>query len=124
MNGNDVMTWVAAYERAWRHADLDALGTLFTHDATYSPAPYDETMRGLDAIRDFWLDDEDDTFTVDTSLVAADDRHAVVRLEVSYGDPIRQEYRDLWVLHFAPDGRVDAFEEWPFWPGKGAEPSR
>ena len=107
----------------WRHDDLDALGSLFTEDATYSPSPYEETMVGLDAIRAFWLDDDDDVFTVETSPVAVDDRHAVLRLEVRYGDPVHQEYRDLWVLHFAADGRVDAFEEWPFWPHKGRQPA-
>ena len=43
---------------------------------------------------------------------------AVVRLEVRYGEPQPQEYRDLWVLRFAPDGRVEHFEEWAYWPGK------
>ncbi len=48
-----------------------------------------------------------------------DDRKtAVVRVEVRYGDPVRQEYRDLWVLQFAPDGRVEDFEEWAYWPDK------
>ena len=41
----------------------------------------------------------------------------MVRLEVRYGKPVRQEYRDLWVLRFAADGRVEDFEEW-YWPGK------
>jgi hypothetical protein len=50
--------------------------------------------------------------------VAVEGRHAVVRLEVRYGDPAPQEYRDLWVLRFAPDGRVEEFEEWAYWPGK------
>jgi ketosteroid isomerase-like protein len=117
MNVNDVMTWVAGYERAWRHGDVEALDALFTEDATYSPAPYATTLVGIDAIRGFWLDDEDDVFTVDVAPVAVDDHDAVVRLEVRHGDPVRQEYRDLWVFHFTSDGRVDSFEEWPFWPG-------
>ena len=29
-----------------------------------------------------------------------------------------QEYRDLWVLRFAADGRVEHFEEWAYWPDK------
>ena len=29
-----------------------------------------------------------------------------------------QEYRDLWVLRFAPDGRVEDFEEGAYWPDK------
>jgi hypothetical protein len=40
----------------------------------------------------------------------------VVRIEVRYGRPVRQEYRDLWVLRLDDDGRCSWFEEWPFWP--------
>ena len=43
---------------------------------------------------------------------------AVVRAEVRYGDPVGQEYRDLWVIRFVGDGRCDWFEEWPYWPGR------
>ena len=49
--------------------------------------------------------------------VAVEGDVAVVRVEVRYGDPVRQEYRDLWVLRFAGDGRVEDFEEWAYWPG-------
>jgi hypothetical protein len=52
------------------------------------------------------------------SPVAVDGRAAVVRVEVHYGAPVRQEYRDLWVIRFDDDGRVDDFEEWAYWPGK------
>ncbi|WP_327035397.1 hypothetical protein [Micromonospora ureilytica] len=31
---------------------------------------------------------------------------------------VDQEYRDLWVMRFADDGRCRSFEEWPFWPGQ------
>ena len=27
----------------------------------------------------------------------------------------RQEYRDLWIIRLAGDGRCDWFEEWPYW---------
>ncbi|MGY1776855.1 hypothetical protein ACI8AV_13430 [Geodermatophilus sp. SYSU D00804] len=50
--------------------------------------------------------------------VAVEGRDAVVRLEVRYGAPAPQEYRDLWVLRFADDGRVEDFEEWAYWPGR------
>jgi len=29
-----------------------------------------------------------------------------------------QEYRDLWLLRFAADGRVEHFEEWVYWPDR------
>ena len=62
--------------------------------------------------------DEGETFTMTASPVAVEGADAVVRVEVIYGPPAHQEYRDLWVLHFAADGRVDDFEEWAYWPDK------
>jgi ketosteroid isomerase-like protein len=115
---DDVMRWVAGYERAWRDGDLNAVAELFTEDARYRPSPYEEAEVGHAAIRAFWLDDEGETFTVRAEPVAVEGHDAVVRLEVRYGDPVRQEYRDLWVLRFAGDGRVEDFEEWAYWPGK------
>jgi ketosteroid isomerase-like protein len=115
---HEVMRWVARYERAWRDGDLDAVAELFTEDARYRPSPYEEAEVGHAAIRAFWLDDEGQTFSVRAEPLAVESRVAVIRLEVRYGDPVRQEYRDLWVLRFAVDGRVEDFEEWAYWPGK------
>lgn len=50
-------------------------------------------------------------------MVAVDGDTGVARVVVRYGDPLRQEYTDLWVVRFASDGRAREFEEWPFWPG-------
>lgn len=118
MDRDGVTRWVAGYERAWRAGDLDAVAELFTEDARYRASPYEEPEVGHAAIRAFWLDDEGETFTVAAEPVAVEGRDAVVRLEVHYGQPVRQEYRDLWVLRFADDGRVEDFEEWAYWPGK------
>ena len=84
----------------------------------YRRSPYEQPEVGHAAIRVFWRDDEGQTFTVRAQPVAVDGRDAVVRLEVRYGDPVRQEYRDLWVLRFAADRRVEDFEEWAYWPGQ------
>jgi hypothetical protein len=117
MTRNEVMRWVAAYERAWRNADFDAVEALFTDDASYRPSPYEDAAVGHDAIKAIWIDDEE-VFSVQASPVAVEGRGAVVRLEVRYGEPVHQEYCDLWLLHFGSDGRVDDFEEWAYWPGK------
>ena len=114
-----VRQWVAAYEDAWRSGDDDAVERLFTPDARYARSPYDpEELHGHAAIRGFWLVDEGATFTVTAEPLAVEGDVAVVRLEVRYLEPEAQEYRDLWVLRFAPDGRVADFEEWAYWPGK------
>ena len=110
--------WVAAYERAWRTEGTEQLLALFTEDATYSMAPYEEPFRGLHAIAEMWEDERDghdEAFTMNSEVVACDGDTGVVRVEVRYESP-PQEYRDLWIARFAPDGRCSAFEEWPFWP--------
>jgi len=118
MDRDGVMRWVAGYELAWREGDLDAVTRLFTEDARYRASPYEESEVGHAAIQAFWLDDADKTFTMSAGPVAVEGRDAVVRVEVRYHEPISQEYRDLWVLRFAADGRVEDFEEWAYWPGK------
>ena len=122
MNRQDVDRWVRGYESAWRAPGTDPLEAIFTPDAEYLHSPYERPLVGLSAIGDDWeahRASPDEVFRFDWSIVAVEDRVAVVRAEVHYGDPVSQEYRDLWVLHFADDGRCRRFEEWPFWPTKG-----
>ena len=91
------MRWVAGYERAWRDGDLDAVEALFTTDAVYRRSPYMAPDVGIDAIKAFWLEDDDEVFAMQAEPVAVEGDVAVVRVEVRYGDPVRQEYRELWV---------------------------
>jgi ketosteroid isomerase-like protein len=106
-----VEAWVAAYERAWRTSGTDGLAALFTPDVTYSYDPYEAPVRGLDALRPWWEEGRDgpsEVFTMSSEPVAVDGDVAVVRVEVAYGEPVRQEYRDLWVLRFDAEGRCAA----------------
>lgn len=114
--GMDVMAWVGAYERAWRDRDTTALDSIFTEDALYMRSAYDEPgLRGLDEIRGFW--DDDVPFRMTAEPVAVEGDTAVVRVQVWYEGDQPHEYRDLWILRFAADGRVQHFEEWAHWPG-------
>ena len=126
MDRAGVAAWVADYERAWRTPGTEVLRELFSPEVTYSYEPYAEPVRGLDALGPWWeegRDGPDEVFTMTAEVVAVDDDVAVARIEVVYGEPSRQEYRDLWVMRFDDDGRCVAFEEWPFWPGHGRSPS-
>jgi ketosteroid isomerase-like protein len=114
--------WVSTYERLWRAAGTAGLDELFVEDATYQHSPYEHPFKGLAAIAEMWEAERggpDETFSMATSIVAKEGDIAVVRTEVFYGSPVEQEYRDLWIIRFAPDGRCRSFEEWPFWPDKG-----
>ena len=50
MDRTQLTDWLAGYERAWRSPGTDSLAELFTEDASYSTAPYEEPHRGLEAI--------------------------------------------------------------------------
>jgi ketosteroid isomerase-like protein len=116
-----VRRWLAAYEAAWRAPGTRGLAEVFTDDASYRQSPYQEPVVGLDAIRRMWDDERDgpdEIFTIAADILAVDGPTAVVRAEVRYGDPLRQEYRDLWIMQLGDDGRCNAFEEWPYWPGR------
>jgi ketosteroid isomerase-like protein len=127
MDREHVARWIAAYEAAWRAPGADALTGIFTPDSTYLQGPYEEPVVGLPAIARMWdreREGPDEVFQLASDIIAVDGDTAVVRVDVSYGDPVTQEYRDLWLVRFAADGRCAAFEEWPFWPGEpfGANP--
>ena len=113
--------WVSGYENAWRAPGTALLAGLFTEDAQYLVSPYAEPVAGLTAIGQMWEREREspgEVFTLSTDILAVDGPLAVVRAEVRYGDPVRQEYRDRWVLQLGEDGRCSWFEEWPFWPGR------
>ncbi|WP_326559002.1 YybH family protein [Micromonospora sp. NBC_01796] len=127
MDRERVTEWVAAYERAWRTPGTDPLATIFTADASYLQGPYRQPVLGLPAIARMWeaeREGPDEAFRMTSEVVAVDGDTAVVRAEVHYGEPTNQEFRDLWILRFADDGRCRAFEEWPFWPPNAGNTSQ
>jgi hypothetical protein len=116
-----VRDWLDGYERAWRSPGTVGLRELFTDDATYSTAPYRQSYEGLSAIAELWEAEREgpgEAFTMSSEIVAVDGDIAVVRVDVGYGGSPSREYRDLWLIEFAADGRCRAFEEWPFFPGQ------
>jgi ketosteroid isomerase-like protein len=114
-----VERWIAGYEAAWRSPGTDMLAGLFAADATYLHSPYTEPVVGLGRIGEMWEEDRqgpDEVFAMSTEIVALDGDVAVVRALVRYGEPVRQEYTDLWIVRFDSAGRCAWFEEWPYWP--------
>lgn len=54
MSTLDIGEWAERYARAWEEADDQAVGALFTEDATYQSDPFREPYRGREAIRAYW----------------------------------------------------------------------
>src|SRR5262245_15215236 len=115
MDNQGVAAWIATYERAWRSPGTDLLAELFTEDATYLQGPYDLPLAGLPEIVEMWDEERsgpDEQFEMTSEIIAVDGDTAVARVEVTYGEPDREEFRDLWIIRFAEDGRCQSFEEW------------
>ena len=111
--------WIEAYERAWRSPGVEGISEIFSPEAVYSPGPFEEPVAGLGAIGVFWERERrsaEEEFSLDAELIAVEGDTAVAQVEVAYGDPRPQLYRDLWVMRFDEGGRCRSFEEWPFWP--------
>ena len=54
MNPEALPEWLESYRRAWEGRDAEAVGKLFTEDATYQETPFTQPMHGREAIREYW----------------------------------------------------------------------
>jgi hypothetical protein len=134
MEHADVDRWLAAYVEAWRTYDRDQIAALFSADATYRYHPYDEWIRGREAIVGSWLGedgsepDQPGTWAADYRAIAVDRDTAVAVGATSYsaepGGPVERVYDNCFVLRFDAEGRCREYTEWyverP--PGGGAVP--
>jgi uncharacterized protein (TIGR02246 family) len=131
MDRTQLGEWMQRYERAWRTPGTDILAELFTEDAAYSTAPYENPHSGLPAIAEMWEAERsspDEEFEMASEVVAVEGDAGVARVTVHYGPARdeetgrqrahrrRREYRDVWIVRLDEAGLCFHFEEWPFWP--------
>ena len=83
-------------------------------------SPYTDPDVGIEAIKAFWLEDDDEVFAHASRARRCRRRHGGVAPGGPLRRPVHQEYRDLWVMRFAEAMGVAGreLEEWPFWPGQ------
>jgi SnoaL-like domain len=109
---DQVQTWLDAYVAAWRGYDHAAIGALFSDDATYAYHPYDEPLRGREAIVASWLEERDAPGSWEAAyapLIIDDDR-AIATGETRYTNG--RTFSNLFVMRFDGDGRCGEFVEW------------
>jgi ketosteroid isomerase-like protein len=112
MTREQVQAWLDAYVSAWRTYDTDAIADLFSADAEYRYHPYDEPLRGPDAIAADWQGDRDEPGSWEARyepLLVEGDR-AVATGETRYEGG--QAFSNLFVLAFDEGGRCREFTEW------------
>jgi len=110
MTPERVQAWLDAYVAAWR--SYDGIGVLFSADAEYRYHPYDEPLRGRDAIAADWLREREDPSTWEARYEAllVDGERAVATGETRYAEG--RTFSNLFVLAFDGDGRCREFTEW------------
>jgi hypothetical protein len=108
-----VQRWLDAYVAAWRSYDEAAIRELFAADASYAYHPYDEPLRGTDAILASWLSERDEPGTWEAAYAPAliDGERAIATGETRYLDAERV-FSNLFELAFDAEARCTRFVEW------------
>ena len=113
-----VTVWLDAYVRAWKSYDPQAIGALFSEDATYFYNPYSTPLHGRAAIVAAWVQEPDPPGTYDAHyepLIIEGDR-AVTNGKSRYfaadGHTLTAEWDNIFILRFDNDGRCQEYREW------------
>jgi hypothetical protein len=125
MERADVQSWLDRYVEAWETYDPSLIGELFSETAEYRYHPWDEPIRGREAIVQAWVApegsasgrDEPGTYQGRYRPWAIDGERAVAVGESLYWtDARRAELKDafenVYLLEFDADGRCRSFTEW------------
>lgn len=126
MERADVDRWLADYVEAWTTYDADQIGALFSEDVEYRYHPYDEPIRGRNAVVDAWLGegdhpdasdrDEPGSYEAEYRAIAVDGDTAVATGASTYrdgpGGPVTEAYDNCFVIWLDDDGRCREFTEW------------
>lgn len=121
MDRADVEHWVDQYRHAWSTDDPQDIAALFTEDATYSPFPWprdNNFWKGRDAIVEKWIGHGDSQvrWRFEHEILAVEGDTAVIQGWTAYdrgeGEPLEEAFANIWVVHFAKDGRARSFAEW------------
>ena len=126
MEKPDIDRWLGAYVAAWKSYDRAQIEALFADEVSYRYHPYDEPVRGRDAVVRAWLGeanatgastrDEPGTYDAAYAAVATDGDIAVATGTTRYsprpGAPPDRVFDNCFLMRFDSAGRCDEFTEW------------
>lgn len=105
--------WMDGYVLAWSTNERKHIETLFTSDAVYDNQTADGEWVGRDEIVRRWqeIDDDEDNWDFEWSLLVETDDLAIVTARTHYLEP-PTSYRNLWVIRFSDEDACYDFTEW------------
>ncbi|HEX5465111.1 MAG TPA: nuclear transport factor 2 family protein [Candidatus Limnocylindrales bacterium] len=124
MTRDDVQAWLDRYAAAWESYDPEAIGDLFSREATYRYHPWEPPVTGREAIVRSWVEPEgagssrDDPGTYEGAyqVYAVDGDRAVAVGTSTYWKDARRAtldrlYHNVFLLEFDADGRCRSYTE-------------
>ena len=110
--------WLNRYGRAWERQDPDAAAAIFTEEGTYAWGPFNEPIRGREAIRAAWAhatQDQQEQIRFGHEVLAVSGGRGIARWWASMkarasGRQVRME--GIFLVTLAADGRCQVFREW------------
>lgn len=113
-----VQRWLDNYIQAWMTYNPQQIGDLFSEDAAYAYGPYQEPVRGREAIVANWLKyrDAPGTYTAQYRPLVVEGNTAIANGRSTYyeadGKTFLREFDNIFLLRFDDDGRCKEFAEW------------
>jgi ketosteroid isomerase-like protein len=118
INHQTVAKWLNDYVAAWKTYDKATIAALFSTDATYRYSPFDEPLKGREAIVASWLENPDapNTYSAEYHPIAVDGATAVSNGRSLYykadGKTLDKQFDNIFVMRFDDEGRCTDFCEW------------
>jgi ketosteroid isomerase-like protein len=118
--------WLADYVAAWKSYERAEVEALFSDDVEYRYHPYDEPVRGRDAVVDSWLGegdaeeastrDAEGTYDASYRAIAVDGDVAIAVGSSTYyaepAGPVDKVYDNCFVIRFDSGGLCRDFTDW------------
>lgn len=117
MDKERAQEWLDAYIEAWRSGERQQIGDLFSEEAEYRYHPYDQPVRGRQAVVQSWLEDWDpkEPWEAEYKVYALDGNQAVAigtSKYLPYRDHPERLYYNVFLVEFDDDGRCREFTEY------------
>jgi hypothetical protein len=108
----EVQAWLDRYVRAWGSYDRDEIKSLFSSRALYSYHPWEQPLRGANAIADSWLGEQDapGSWKANYRPAMINGNRGTATGTTTYSDG--RVFWNLWELEFDDAGRCSRFVEW------------
>ena len=116
MTHDEAARWLDGYIEAWRSYDPAAIGALFADDAEYRYHPWDEPLRGRDAIVADWIANRDEpgTWDADYAPWAVEGGRVVATGTSRYtaaDDQPARTYHNVFLIELDGNGQATSFTE-------------